>query len=138
MTEHFDLIEDSRPWFRKAFAEYASEEDVRWALGTTTLPDPRLRKGQDGKQVEEDDGNPRWITAIVLYAEIPGVVEGTHLATTALIQPNMISESHAYTTTSEMVSRFAEMRELQADAMAQAQEEALRTGRPTPPGGPLS
>lgn len=128
------MIPTFEPWFAEAFAEFVPDEDVLWGLGMITLVDP-----QEPEESISNEGTQRgrFITAVVLHMEIPGVVEGTHLATTVSMQPSMITEEHARETVRSVVSQIPLQRAAQEKAMLDRQEQATRNGQPTPTYGSL-
>lgn len=120
------------PWFEQAFAKHAPEEEILWELGLITLVDPRPNG-------TNEDGSPRtsFISSIVLHIEVPGVVEGTFLANTALMNGSTITEEFADETVRDLVVKIPAQRAMQERSMADQQEQSVRNGQPTPTHGML-
>lgn len=98
------LLASVEPFFEKAMATAAADENVVWELTTVTMP----------------QGPNQFATAIGLYAQMPGAIMGSTLHNTLLLAPFNVTQDAADEVCRALVEALHEGRSNQLKEMAEA------------------
>lgn len=114
-----NILDQAKSWFAAAWEKVAPGESIRWDVSFSAFPD------QSGQM----------IAFVISYAEIAGVVMGTVMGNTAIVQPFSITEEHTEKTVRDQYAALQQGRSSQLQAMQQQADQAQGNGQRPPASG---